>query len=158
MKTIKYISILLILLSISCCVKQQENDEEQIKKTVKEYWKAVKENNLQKCMNLIYESEEFEGAVQGELYFLHKNYNKINPNDILLKNITIKDTTIMFSENKQKYVQYFIKDKNDPNSLKKPLIITLTFYKPIGYDKIYNGALLQNHIGWGKELKLTPNN
>ena len=32
----------------------------------------------------------------------------------------------------------------------KPLIITLMFYKPVGFDKIYYPVILQNHIGWDK--------
>jgi len=150
MKTIKYISLILILLSISCCVNQKQKDEEQIKNTIKEYWTAIKNNDLEGYKNLFDESENFAGAMQADLYFLHKNYNKINPNDILLKNIKIKDTVVMFAENKQKYVQYTIKKENDTNLIKKPLIITLMFFKPVGYNKIFNLAPLKNHIGWDK--------
>lgn len=48
-------------------------------------------------------------------------------------------------------MQYIIKKDNDSNNLYKPLIITLMFYKPVGYDKIYNSSPLDNHIGWGKK-------
>jgi len=154
MKTLRYISILVILLSTSC-VNQKEKDEQQIKNTVREYWKAVKENDLQKCNSLIEDSETYFGGIQGQFYFLQKNYDKINPNDILLKNIKVKDTTATIPSVKLKYVQYFIKDQNDPNNLKKPLIITYLFYKEIGYNKIFNASILQNHIGWGKEQKPT---
>ncbi|AYZ36302.1 hypothetical protein EGY07_12295 [Chryseobacterium indologenes] len=150
MKTIKYISLILILLSISCCVNQKQKDEEEIKNTIREYWKAVKTNDLQKCNSLIYDNETFFGVIQGEFYFLHDNYNKVNPNDILLKNIKIKDTVVMFAENKQKYVQYTIKKENDTTYLKKPLIITFMFYRPVGFNKIYNPVILENHIGWDK--------
>jgi len=150
MRLIKYISFIMILLSISCCVNQKQKDEEQIKNTVREYWKAVKNNDLRKYNDLFDDSENFSGAMQGDLYFLHKNYDKINPNDILLKNIIIKDTTVMFEQNKQKYVQYIIKKKNDTSYIKKPLIITLMFFKPIGYNKIFNLSPLKNHIGWDK--------
>ena len=44
-----------------------------------------------------------------------------------------------------------ISKDNDSNNLYKPLIITLMFYKPVGYDKIYNSSPLDNHIGWGKK-------
>ena len=33
----------------------------------------------------------------------------------------------------------------------QPLVITLMFYKPVGYDKIYNPSPLDNHIGWGNK-------
>ncbi|ASW73628.1 hypothetical protein IQ37_19325 [Chryseobacterium piperi] len=150
MRTIKYILGILFLLNISCCVNQKKKDEEQIKNTVKEYLKAVKENDLQKVYGLIDDSDTFFGGIQGEFYFLKKNYDKINPNNILLKNIKVKDTVVTFAQNKQKYVQYVIKKENDSNYLKKPLIITFMFYKPVGYNKIYNSVILQNHIGWDK--------
>ena len=37
MNTFKYISIILILLSISCCVKKKKKDEEQINDTVQKF-------------------------------------------------------------------------------------------------------------------------
>lgn len=49
-----------------------------------------------------------------------------------------------------KYVQYIYKKDNNSSILKKPLIITLMFYKPVGFDKIYYPVILQNHIGWDK--------
>lgn len=143
------IAILILFLCIGC-VSQDKKDKEQIKETVTKYWKTVKENDLEGYKSLFDENENFSGALQADLYFLHKNYEKINPNNILLKDYKIKDTTVMFAENKQKYVQYIIKSKNDPNTLKEPLIITLMFYKPVGFNKIYNPSPLKNHIGWDK--------
>ncbi|ANF52978.1 hypothetical protein A0O34_21700 [Chryseobacterium glaciei] len=151
MKPFKYISVILILLSISSCVNQQKKDEDQIKNTVRAYWKAVKNNDLQAYNNLIYESQNYPGVTASELNFLYKHYDIVNPKESLLKNIKIKDTTVMFAENKQKYVQYTIVKKNDPDNLKKDLIITLMFYKPIGFNKINNPVILENHIGWDKD-------
>jgi len=150
MKIFKYTSIVIILLSISCCVNQKKKDDEQIKNTIAEYWSAVKDNDLERYKSLFDENEDFAGGIQADLYFLHKNYDKINPNNSLLKDYKIKDTTVMFAENKQKYVQYTIKKENDTTYLKKPLIITLMFYKPVGYNRIYNPSPLKNHIGWDK--------
>ena len=150
MKTIRYITILLVLLNISCCVNQKQKDEEQIKDTINKYWHSVKENNVKECLSLFEDVENYSGVVQSDLFFLNKNYDKINPNNILLKNIKIKDTTVMFAENKQKYVQYMIKKENDTTYLKKPLIITFMFYKPVGYNKIFNRAVLQNSSNWDK--------
>ncbi len=53
----------------------------------------------------------------------------------------MKDTSIAGPNVHQKYVQYVIKKENDTNYVKKPLIITLLFYKPVGYDKIFIGKL-----------------
>ncbi|WP_431612015.1 hypothetical protein [Chryseobacterium sp. 'Rf worker isolate 10'] len=153
MKTIKIfklILILIILFSFNNCVNQKQKDEDQIKKTVKNYWKAVKENNLEEYKNLFEEKESFDGGIQGEFYFLHDNYEKINSNDILLKKIKIKDTVGLAPSIKLKYVQFIIEKKNDSNNLKKDLIITLTFYKPVGYNKIFNPSTLENHIGWNE--------
>ena len=150
MKIIKYISILSILFSVSCCVNQKKKDEEQIKETVQKFWKKAKINDFAGYKSLVADPDIFSGVMQVELNFIHKNYDRINPNDILLKNIKVKDTSIAGSNVSQKYVQYVIKKENDTTYLKKPLIITLLFYKPVGYNKIFNRKILQNHIGWDK--------
>lgn len=62
----------------------------------------------------------------------------------------MKDTSIAGPNIHQKYVQYVIKKENDSNNLRKSLVITLLFYKPVGYDKIFNRSILRNHIGWDK--------
>ena len=151
MKTIiKYLAILLILLNISCCVNQKKKDEEQIRETVQKFWGKAKINDFEGYKNLVADPGIFSGAMQVDLNFLHKNYEKINPNDILLKNIKVKDTSIAGPSIHQKYVQYVIKKENDSNNLRRPLIITLLFYKPVGYNKIFNRSILRNHIGWDK--------
>ncbi|MDN4014001.1 hypothetical protein QX233_16130 [Chryseobacterium gambrini] len=149
MKTIKYISFILILLSISCCVNQKQKDEEQIKNTVREYWTAVKNNDLQSYNGLIYESENFPGVTAGDLYFLHKHYKALNIQEKLKDEIKIKDTIGLSPDIKMKYVQYIFK-KEDYSNMKKPLTVTLIFYKPIGFNKISDPVILENHIGWDK--------
>ncbi|MCU7615499.1 hypothetical protein N0B16_13760 [Chryseobacterium sp. GMJ5] len=151
MKIIKCISIILILLNISCCVNQKQKDEEQIKNTVREYWKAIKTNDLQLYNNLIFEAKNFPGVTMGDLGFLHDHYKILNLDKVLQENIKIKDTIGLSPDTKMKYVQYIFKKKNDSNNLKKPLKITLMFYKPIGLNKIYDPVILENHIGWDKE-------
>lgn len=150
MKTIKYILGIIFLLNISCCVNQKKKNEEQIKETVTKYWKAVKENDLQTYNSLIYDSENYPGVTASELFFLNKHYNTINSKEKFLNNIKIKDTTDIIPSVKMKYVQYTYNKENDINNLKKPLIITLMFYKQMGFDKIYYPVILQNHIGWDK--------
>ncbi|MDQ1802722.1 hypothetical protein RAH57_01910 [Chryseobacterium sp. CKR4-1] len=150
MKIIKYLSILAILASISSCVNQKKKDEKQIQETVQKFWEKAKINDFEGYKSLVADPDIFSGVMKAELNFLHKNYDKINPNDFLLENIKVKDTSIAGPNVHQKYVQYIIKKENDSNYLKKPLIITLLFYKPVGYDKIFNRKVLQNHIGWDK--------
>lgn len=148
MKTI----LIYLAITFSCigCVSQDQKDQEQIKKTVINYWSAVKNNNLQAYNSLIFNSENYPGVTSSELFFLNKHYNEINSKKDLLNNIKIKDTTDIIPNVKMKYVQYVYKKENNINNLKKPLIITLMFYKPNGLDKIYTPVILQNHIGWEK--------
>jgi hypothetical protein len=151
MKIFKLILILLILFSFNNCINQKQKDEDQIKETVKQFWKAVKNNDLEQCKNLIEDSETFDGVIQSDIYFLHENYETINPNNILLNNIKIKDTTGIVPSLKLKYVQYIVPTKNDPDNIKKDLIITLMFDKSVGYNKIYNPTILENNIGWDEK-------
>jgi len=145
--------ILYLFLSVFCisCVSQDQKDNEEIKVTVTKYWKSVRENNLQLYNSLIYDSENYPGVTASELFFLNKHYNDINSKKDLLNNIKVKDTIDAFIPSvKMKYVQYIYKKENDTNNLKKPLIITFMFYKPMGLNRIYNQGILQNHIGWDK--------
>lgn len=141
---------LIIIFSFIGCVSQDQKDKEQIEKTVINYWSAVKSNNLQEYNSLINDSENYPGVTSSELFFLNKHYNEINFKKDLLNNIEIKDTIDIIPDVKMKYVQYVYRKENDINNLKKPLIITLMFYKPSGLDKIYTPVILQNHIGWDK--------
>jgi len=141
---------LAIIFSCIGCVSQDQKDKEQIKKTVINYWNAVKNNNVQAYNSLIYNSQNYPGVTSSELLFLNKHYNEINSKKDLLNNIKIKDTIDIIPNVKMKYVQYIYKKENDTNYLKKPLIITLIFYKSNGLDKIYTPVILQNHIGWDK--------
>lgn len=143
---------LVLLLMCLGCISQDKKDNAEIKNTVTQYWKAVRENDLQSYNNLIYDSGNYPGVISSELFFLNKHYNEINSKKDLLNNIKIKDTTDIFIPSvKMKYVQYIYKKENDSNNLKKPLVITFMFYKPNGLNKIYNPGVLQNHIGWDKK-------
>ncbi|MBO4232717.1 hypothetical protein [Riemerella anatipestifer] len=143
---------LVLLLICTGCISQEQKDEEQIKKTVLKYWKAVRENNLPMYNSLIYDADKYPGGTSSELFFLNKHYNEINAKKDLLNDVKIKDTVDVFLPSvSMKYVQYTYKKENDSNNLKKPLIITLMFYKPVGLDKIHNPGILQNHIGWDRD-------
>ncbi|MCT3759795.1 hypothetical protein HZQ19_13305 [Elizabethkingia anophelis] len=148
MKTTIIFSALIIL--FTGCISQNQKDNDQIKETVTEYWKAVKENDLESYNRLIYNAANYPGVTSSELFFLSKHYNIIDSKKKLLSEIKIKDTIDNITNVKMKYVQYIYKKDNNSNILKKPLIITLMFYKPVGFDKIYYPVILQNHIGWDK--------
>lgn len=135
---------ILIICVLTSCINQKQKDEEQIKNTVRRFWLSVKENDFETYKSLNENSDMFIGIMHMEFSFLHKNYEKINPNDYLIKDIKIKDTVLV---GKQKYVQYYIKS-TDTIRGKAPLIITLEFYKPIGYDKLSNAVVLKNHLEW----------
>lgn len=145
MKTIKYISILLILFSVSCCVNQKKKEEEQIKETVQKFWTAVQNNDEASYLSLVDGSDEYRLAMLNQLHYLNRNYNDINKT-IHSKDIQIKDTNELGSS--QKCIEYlFIK----PNSTVEPLSVKLYFYKSIGYNKIFNLQMLGNLPAWEKQ-------
>jgi len=145
MKTTKYISILLILLSVSCCVNQKKKEEQQIKETVQKFWTAVQNNNEENYLSLIEDSNEYKLAMLNQLRYLNRNFNKIN-STIHSKEMQIKDTNELGGS--KKCIQYlFIK----PNSVIEPLSVKLFFDKSIGYNKIFNLQILGNLPEWEKK-------
>ena len=146
----KIIKILALLSIFVSCANQQKKDEEQIRKTVNKFWDTIKRDDIEGYKELFYDNEIFLGSISADFYFLHNNYDEISKS-IQGKKLKIKDTIVFLPENRKKYVQYIIKKDNDSNNLYKPLVITLMFYKPVGYDKIYNPSPLDNHIGWGNK-------
>lgn len=146
----KIIKILALLSIFVSCANQQKKDEEQIRKTVNKFWDTIKRDDIEGYKELFYDNEIYLGSISADFYFLHNNYDEISKS-IQGKKLKIKDTIVFLPENRKKYVQYIIKKDNDSNNLYKPLVITLMFYKPVGYDKIYNPSPLDNHIGWGNK-------
>ena len=146
----KFIRILVWSSVLISCVNEQNKDEEQIRQTVNKFWDTIKRDDIEGYKELFYDNEIYLGSISADFYFLHNNYDEISKS-IQGKNLKIKDTIVFLPENRKKYVQYIIKKDNDSNNLYKPLVITLMFYKPAGYDKIYNPSPLDNHIGWGKK-------
>ena len=146
----KIIKILALLSIFVSCANQQKKDEEQIRKTVNKFWDTIKRDDIEGYKELFYDNEIYLGSISADFYFLHNNYDEISKS-IQGKNLKIKDTIVFHPENRKKYVQYIIKKDNDSNNLYKPLVITLMFYKPVGYDKIYNPSPLDNHIRWGNK-------
>ena len=143
MKLLNILSALFILFTISCCVNNKQKDDDQIKQTVKNYWKAVKNNEAQDYLNLIENNDEYNIAFTHDLYYLHKNYRKLDANKFLSREVKIQNTR-NFGGN-HKYVEYiFIK----PNSIVEPLTVTLYFDKKIGYNKIYSVEILGNMPEW----------
>ena len=146
----KIIKILALLSIFVSCANQQKKDEEQIRKTVNKFWDTIKREDIEGYKELFYDNEIYLGSISADFYFLHNNYDEISKS-IQGKKLKIKDTIVFLPENRKKYVQYIIKKDNDSNNLYKPLVITLMFYKPVGYDKIYNPSPLDNHIRWGNK-------
>ncbi|RRQ45504.1 hypothetical protein [Chryseobacterium sp. SC28] len=145
MKIFKYISILLILLSISCCVNQKEKDEEQINTTVQKFWITVQNNDEENYLKLIEGSEEYRFAMLYQLHYLNRNYSKIKA-ITESKEIQIKDTNELGGS--QKCVEYlFVK----PNSTTEPLSVRLFFLKSLGYNKIFNVQIIGNMPKWEKK-------
>ena len=146
----KIIKILALLSIFVSCANQQKKDEEQIRKTVNKFWDTIKRDDIEGYKALFYDNEIYLGSISADFYFLHNTYAEISKS-IQGKKLKIKDTIVFLPENRKKYVQYIIKKDNDSNNLYKPLVITLMFYKPVGYDKIYNPSPLDNHIRWGNK-------
>lgn len=144
MKAIKYILLALILLSISCCVNKKQKDEEQIKTTIQNFWKSVQNNDEESYLKLVDGSEEYRFAMLNQLHYLNRNYGKIK-NIVESKEIQIKDTNELGES--QKCIEYlFVK----PNSTVEPLSLKLFFFRPIGYNKIFNVQILGNMPEWEK--------
>ncbi|CAM3049528.1 hypothetical protein DRF59_16320 [Chryseobacterium flavum] len=144
MKAIKYISLALILLSISCCVNKKQKDEDQIKTTIQNFWKSVQNNDEANYLKLVDGSEEYQFAMLNQLHYLNRNYSKIR-NVVESKEMQIKDTNELGES--QKCVEYlFVK----PNSTVEPLSVKLFFFRPVGYNKIFNVQILGNMPEWEK--------
>ncbi|WP_263602426.1 hypothetical protein [Chryseobacterium sp. PET-29] len=144
MKAIKYISLALILLSISCCVNKKQKDEDQIKTTIQNFWKSVQNNDEANYLKLVDGSEEYQFAMLNQLHYLNRNYSKIK-NIVESKEMQIKDTNELGES--QKCVEYlFVK----PNSTVEPLSVKLFFFRPVGYNKIFNVQILGNMPEWEK--------
>ncbi|AZI41148.1 hypothetical protein [Epilithonimonas vandammei] len=132
---------------ISCCTNQKNKDNEQIKNTVNQYFKAIKNNNSADYNNIVSDSQELPGATASDLFFLHKNYSKINPNNILLKNIKVKDT--FNAGTQKKYVMFILKKPNyKPFETNQDLKMYLMFWKNTGYDKIDQVFIIGNMPKW----------
>jgi len=139
------LSVLVLVITVSC--KTINKDNEQIKNTVNQYFKAVKNNDLSTYSALMYNSEKAPGGIASDLFFLHKNYSKINPNNILLKNIKIKDTVDIGVH--QKYIMFTLKKPNyKPFETNQDLKMYIMFWKEIGYNKRYQMYLIGDTPKW----------
>ena len=144
MRTIKYLSILIMLFSISCCVNQKKKEEEQIKETVQKFWIIIQNNDEENYLKLIEDSEDYRLAMLNQLHYLNRNYSKIKK-VVESEKVQIKDTNELGGS--QKCIEYlFIK----PDSQTEPLSVKLFFFKPVGYNKIFNVQILGNMPEWEK--------
>ncbi|UZU00038.1 hypothetical protein ODZ84_10920 [Chryseobacterium fluminis] len=134
------ITVFLFLFLINCT--SQKRDEEQITETVQKFWSAVRDDNEEKYLSLIDNSEgDLKLAMLDQLHFLHRNYNKINK-EIEKQGIQIKNTNEL---GPQKAVEYTF---NKPATDVIPLSVQLFFFKPQGYQTIFNVRILGNLPAW----------
>lgn len=140
----KYFFYFIILFLLSC---SSNSKEEKMKNVVNQYFHLVKTKNIIEIPKLIRHGDMYAGVIQSEAYFLHNHYNELKI-DELLKNIKIKDTLALYTNQKQQYIQFRIKKSED----NLPLIITFTFDEMFGLDKLQSPIILENHIYWNKSL------
>ena len=141
MKNLTFILLSLIVL-VSCNISKN-SDNEQIKNTVINYFNSIKKNDTLGYKK-IYQLND--GGDFYDFNFLKRNYSKINPNNILLKNIKVKDT---FNMVEKKYVMFTFKKANPkPFEYNQDLKMYLLFWKQVGYDKIYEMYIIGNMPEW----------
>lgn len=137
------IFIIALLLSTKEC-KTSNKDDVKIKNTVITYLNSIKNGDT-----LSYKSayKMDDGGDMYEYNFLRRNYTKINPNNILLKNMKVKDT---FNAGvSKKYVMFTLKKPNyKPFETNQDLRIYLMFWKNTGYDKIDQVFIIGNMPKW----------
>ncbi len=144
MKTIKTISLVTAFIFCYSCINQKDKDKAQIEETVSKFWMSVQSNDEKNYLALIEYNEDYKLAILNQLHFLNRNYNSMYK-ELQSKKIQIKDTN-EFGES-QKCVEYlFVK----PNSIVEPLSVKLFFYKPTGYNKIFNLQIIGNLPKWEK--------
>ncbi len=140
----RYIFYFILIFLLSC---DSNSNEEKMKNTVNQYFQLVKTKKTKEIPKLFWQGDKYVGAIQSEAYFLHNHYNELKI-DELLKNIKVKDTLALYTNQKQHYIQFKIK-KNEDNL---PLIITFTFDEMFGLDKLQSPIILENHMYWNKSL------
>lgn len=136
--------VVISILTITGCNNSKNKENEQIKKTTIAYFNAIKNNDT-----LSYKKEYRlnDGGDMYEFNFIKRNYEKINPHNILLKNIKVKDT-FNAGVNK-KYVMFILKKPHyEPYETNGDLRMYLMFWKNTGYDKIDQVFILGNMPKW----------
>lgn len=141
------ILLLSIISTVSCCTNQKNKDDTEIRTVVKKYFSTIENNDLNGFSKLISNSDKFPGGISSYLFFLNNNYSKINPDNILLKNIKIKDTFDIGEH--QKYILFVLKKpKPKPFETNQDLRMYLFFRKAVGYDKISEIFIIGNIPDW----------
>jgi len=147
MKTKSYL-ILVYILSICLLGCSTQNDEDRIKQDLITYFKTIENNNLDEnkklFMNLI---NPQVCTIQGDFYFIKKNYNKINQKRRLLKQIKVVDSFILSPNIKSKYVIFKIKADKE---LVRPQQIEFCF--PVPYKENSMTLNLKNQFEWKRNI------
>ena len=146
----KIILIAISIFALNSCKNLKNADNEQIKKTTIAYFKAIERNDTL-MYKKIYKIND--GGDMYEFNFMQRNYQKINPNNILLKNMKVKDT---FSAGvNQKYVEFILKKPNyKPFEKNEDLRLYLMFWEKTGLAKIEQVFIIGNTAKWENQKPL----
>ena len=140
---ILFFFILSFSLFLSC---KSENNDQDMKNDVTNYFMTIKKNNIEETKKLFSENGyDNSGIVPADAFFIKSNYKRINP-DSLVKSMKIKDSYIISPNIKTKQIEFVLNAENDSLNIVKPLIITFEF--PVPYKKNSMTLSLQNMFEW----------
>lgn len=141
---LKYVTVLLLFLSLASCTDQTTKGNDEMKETVQKFWTAVQNNDEEGYLALISNSGEYRLSMLDQLHFLNRNYSKIEKS-IKEQGIQIKDSNELGPS--QKAVEYtFTKS----GTTVEPLTVKLFFFQPQGYQTIFTIRMLGNLPEWEK--------
>lgn len=154
LKTSCLISFFAVLCLTNCT---KENTDAEIEQDIITYFKTIKSNNLEENKKLFSKSDFPEvGTIQSDFYFIKDNYDKINPDNKLVKNIKVIDSFILSPNIKAKYVIFEIKARKDSQNIVRPLIIEFRF--PVPYKSNSMTLNLDNQFEWKKNIPVWESN
>ena len=140
---ILFFFILSFSLFLSC---KSENNDQDMKNDVINYFMTIKKDNIEETKKLFSENGyDNSGIVPADAFFIKSNYKRINP-DSLVKSMKIKDSYIISPNIKTKQIEFVLNAENDSLNIVKPLIITFEF--PVPYKKNSMTLSTQNMFEW----------
>ena len=125
---------------------KSENNDQDMKNDVINYFMTIKKDNIEETKKLFSENgQDNSGIVPANVFFIKSNYKRINP-DSLVKSMTIIDSYIISPNIKSKKIEFVLNAENDSLNIVKPLIITFEF--PVPYKKNSMTLWIQNMFEW----------